>query len=344
MPSDSNWKRPLVLAGGEELVGRGVVERDLGRVDADARCASIIFTQLSMSVSVRRPRKSIFRSPIRSTPFMSNCVVIVAGRALEERHEVDERLRRDHDAGGVGRRVARRALEPPRDVDELLDLRVLLVGVLERRRLLERLVERHLEVERDHLRDLVDLGVAHVQHAPDVAHDGLRLHRPERDDLRHVVAAVLPRDVLDDLSPARLAEVDVDVGELMRSAFRKRSKRRSYSIGSMSVMRSAHATRLPAAEPRPGPTGIRLLLRVADEVPDDEEVAREADAADDADLLVEPRLVVGERVPQAPGGGAAGRASGAARRSRRAPPSRSSSRSCSRRARRTRAATRRPSA
>ena len=41
-----------------------------------------------------------------------------------------------------------------------------------------------------------------------------------------------------------------------RSGFRKRSNRSPCSIGSRSVMRSAHATRLPAAEPRPGPTGM----------------------------------------------------------------------------------------
>ena len=49
-------------------------------------------------------------------------------------------------------------------------------------------------------------------HPAHVAHHRLRLHGPEGDDLGHVLAAVLPRDVLDDLAAARLAEVDVDVG------------------------------------------------------------------------------------------------------------------------------------
>ncbi|CAH0531665.1 hypothetical protein CTH30272_03908 [Allocatenococcus thiocycli] len=43
-----------------------------------------------------------------------------------------------------------------------------------------------------------------------------------------------------------------------RSGFKKRSKRRSYSSGSRSVIFSAYATREPAPEPRPGPTGISL--------------------------------------------------------------------------------------
>ena len=258
MPSDSNWKRPLVRPAVKSSYvfasSRGIAAGSM----RTPRCASIIFTQLSMRVSVRRPRKSIFRRPMRSTPFMSNCVVTSAGVALEERHQVGERLRGDHDPRGVGRGVAGRALEPARDVDELLDPRVLLVGVLERRRLRERLVEGHLEVERDHLRDLVDLGVAHVHHAPDVAHDGLRLHGPEGDDLRHVVAAVLLRDVLDDLAPARLAEVDVDVGGadalLVQEALEDEVVLDRVDVGDAQAPRRRGC---PAAEPRPGPTGIR---------------------------------------------------------------------------------------
>jgi len=45
-------------------------------------------------------------------------------------------------------------------------------------------------------------------------------------------------------------------GRLTRSGFRNRSKRSLYGIGSTSVIRRAYATRLPAALPRPGPTGI----------------------------------------------------------------------------------------
>ena len=45
-------------------------------------------------------------------------------------------------------------------------------------------------------------------------------------------------------------------GSETRSGFRKRSKIKPKSIGSTSVMRMQYATRLPAAEPRPGPTGI----------------------------------------------------------------------------------------
>ena len=44
-------------------------------------------------------------------------------------------------------------------------------------------------------------------------------------------------------------------------------------------MRSAYATRLPAAEPRPGPDRDALPLGVVGEVGDDQEVAGEAHLA-----------------------------------------------------------------
>ena len=43
----------------------------------------------------------------------------------------------------------------------------------------------------------------------------------------------------------------------------------------------------PRRRPRPGPTRMPVVAGVADEVPDDEEVGREAHAGDDAELVVE---------------------------------------------------------
>ena len=48
-------------------------------------------------------------------------------------------------------------------------------------------------------------------------------------------------------------------GMEMRSGFRNRSNRMSYSSGSTPVMPSENVTRLPADEPRPGPTGTPFL-------------------------------------------------------------------------------------
>src|ERR1051326_2939718 len=58
-------------------------------------------------------------------------------------------------------------------------------------------------------------------------------------------------------SPRRFMQKSMSMsGMSMRSGLRKRSKRRSYSSGSTSVMPIEYATSDPAAEPRPGPTGM----------------------------------------------------------------------------------------
>ena len=75
----------------------------------------------------------------------------------------------------------------------------------------ERLVERDADLERDQLRDPIDVAVGHAEHATDVAHDGLRGHRAVGDDLRDAVVAVAPAHVVDHAVAAFDAEVDVEV-------------------------------------------------------------------------------------------------------------------------------------
>ena len=147
--------------------------------------------------------------------------------------------------------------------------------VLEDRVLGERLVERHVERRRDLLGDAVDVGIRHVERAADVPHHGLRLHRPEGDDLRDVLAAVLPRDVVDHFAAPPLAEVHVDIGQRhalgVEEALEDEIEVDRIDVG------DAHAPRDERAGCRSAARADRnaFLARVADEVPDDEEVARD---------------------------------------------------------------------
>ena len=83
---------------------------------------------------------------------------------------------------------------------------------LQLRARLHAVVEVDLGPLRDQLRDPVDLAVRDVEHAAGVAHGRPGRHRPEGDDLRDAIAAVLLGDVVDDLLAAVDGEVDVDVG------------------------------------------------------------------------------------------------------------------------------------
>jgi len=110
----------------------------------------------------------------------------------------------------------------------LLHLRVALLHPAQDFALLQRLVQRHVERRRDLLGDLVHVGERHLEHAADIADHRLGLHRPEGDDLRDLLAAVLLGDVVDDLAAAAYSQKSMSMsGSEMRSGFRKRSKMRS---------------------------------------------------------------------------------------------------------------------
>ncbi len=58
-------------------------------------------------------------------------------------------------------------------------------------------------------------------------------------------------------SPRRFMQKSMSISGIdTRSGFRKRSKSNSFCSGSMSVISMQYATSEPAADPRPGPTGM----------------------------------------------------------------------------------------
>ncbi len=168
--------------------------------------------------------------------------------------------------------MARHALQATCDAEQFLDLRVALLHLPERFALLERLVERHVERGGNLLRHLVDVGERHFQDASDVSHDRFRLHRSEGDDLRDVLAAVLPRDVFDHFSAPAFAEIDVDIGQRhalgVQEAFEDQVEVDRVDVSDPQAVGDKAACRRSA----PGTDRNPLLARVADEVPHNQEI------------------------------------------------------------------------
>ena len=225
-----------------------------------------------MSVSVLRPEEVHLQQAdaldLLHRPLRRDFVAV----ALVERRVVGDRSRRDDHAGGVDPGVARHALEPAPHVEQFLDPRVLVLHLLQDRVLDQRLLQRHVERGRDLLGDAIHFRVRHVHGAADVAHHGLGLHRAEGDDLRDVLAAVLPGDVLDDLAAAALAEVDVDIGQRhalgVEEALEQQVVVQRIDVGDLEAPRDQAARGRAAARA----DGNALLAGIADEVPDDHEV------------------------------------------------------------------------
>ena len=152
-------------------------------------------------------------------------------------------------------------------------------------------VERDVQREiRHELCDPVYVAVRHAEDAPDVADRRLRAECPERDDVSDPVASVALRHVADDLVAAIVGKIDVHVRH--RDAFRVQESLEQQPVTHRIDVRDGQTVRGQRARGRAATGSHRdaLLARVADEVPDDEEVARESHLLDDGQLLGEPRL------------------------------------------------------
>ena len=276
----------------EEAEDVGIVEREV--VDVDV--VSVLRLRRLDGVVDDRQRPQAEEVHLQEAHLLDHAHVelrhdFIAVRAVE-RDVVRHRLRRDDDAGGVHAGVAGEPFELRADLDDARDLAVVLDGVGERGRLLRRGRQRDLGAGRDRLRDLVDEAVRQAEDAADVAHHRLRRHRPEGDDLRDLVLAVLPAHVLDHLAAPVHAEVDVDVGHVdafgVEEALEEEVVRERIDVGDAHRVGDERAGRGAA----PGADRDAVVLRVFDEVPDHEEVAGEAHGLDDVDLALEAVLVL----------------------------------------------------
>ena len=132
-----------------------------------------------------------------------------AGLAIE-RGEIGEASGRDHDAPGVPPGVAGQSFELARQIDDRPDVFVRLVALLQSV-VGECTFERHSQLERDELRNLVDESVGVAEHPANVTHDRLGGHGPERDDLSDMVGGVPGSDIVDDAVAALHAEIDIEI-------------------------------------------------------------------------------------------------------------------------------------
>ncbi|TPW09855.1 MAG: Na+/proline symporter [Acidimicrobiaceae bacterium] len=221
-------------------------------------------------------------------------------RLALDREVGGERVLRDHHGRGVDAVAALQALESLGHIDHALHvgvggvhrsqlagrlvtievLGVLLEAVLERR------VAPHHE-RRHRLGDLVADAVRKPEHARRVAHRVAGFDRAEGDDLGHVVAAVALGRVADHLVAVSRVEVHVDVGHL--DPTRVEEALEEQVVADRVEVGDAQAVGNGAARCRTttGPDPDARVLGVLDEVPDDEEVAREPHVLDRQQLVGE---------------------------------------------------------
>src|ERR1041384_4192040 len=177
--------------------------------------------------------------------------------------------------------------QPPRDLKYFFNLRVGLHLLPELRYLFKCLAQADVATtdrRRDEFGDPFDLGVRHLERPADILDRGLRSERSEGDDLADGVAAVQPGDVIDDVPTATDAKVDIDIGHGHTPGVEKALEEEIVLEGiDVSDLETVGDQR-PRRRPATGSDGNRMLFGVANEVPDDEEVAGETHLLDHLDL------------------------------------------------------------
>ena len=226
-------------------------------------------------------------------------VLAALGLALDGQ-VLGERLLGDDHRGGVDAVLAPQALESLGHVDDPAGL---LVGGVHLAQALGRgvaVVEPLDAVEtgpqgrvsthderRHRLGDAVAHQIGIAQHPRRVAHRGPRLDRREGHDLRHPVGAVALGGVADHLAAVALVEVHVDVGHLLAPGVQEPLEEQVVADGVEVHDPEAVGDAAPRGRAPPRAHPDPALPGMADQVPDHQEVRREAHAGDDAELVVD---------------------------------------------------------
>ena len=203
IPEPSSWKTPIVSPWPSSS---NVFASSSGSVSTSSltpRCFSTRSMASARIVRLMRPRKSNFRRPSASQACISNWVIVVRPSVARWSGMISVSGSREITIPAAWVEAwLRHPLELLRDADELVDPVVPRHQLAQLRGGLDGAVERDVQLQRDRLGDAIGLGVGQAHGAADVADGRLRAERPEGDDLRHAVVAVLARDVLDDLVAA----------------------------------------------------------------------------------------------------------------------------------------------
>ena len=134
-----------------------------------------------------------------------------AVRGSRKRYILVHRLLGDHDTRRMHGRVARQTLQPSGHIDQSVHILIGFIHALKLRVHLQCLVNRDIQLVRDHLRDRVAEAVRKVHDPSHIADDTFCCQCAERDNLGYTVLAVFFHDILNDFPTSLVAEVDINI-------------------------------------------------------------------------------------------------------------------------------------
>ena len=155
---------------------------------------------------------------------------------------------------------------------------------------LQCLVDRDIQLIRNHLRDRIDLCIRHIQHTADISDDTARRQCTECDDLYNAVLAVFSRYIVDDLRAAFETEIHVDIRH--GNSFRVQETLEQELVPHRVQLRDAKGVGNNTSGRRSSSRSDHdvVIARKFDEIPHDQEVIDVTHRFDRIKLVFQPRF------------------------------------------------------
>ena len=155
---------------------------------------------------------------------------------------------------------------------------------------LQCLVDRDIQLIRNHLRNRIDLCIRHIQHTADISDDTARRQCTECDDLYNAVLAVFSRYIVDDLRAAFETEIHVDIRH--GNSFRVQETLEQELVPHRVQLRDAKGVGNNTSGRRSSSRSDHdvVVARKFDEIPHDQEVIDVTHRFDRIKLVFQPRF------------------------------------------------------
>ena len=199
---------------------------------------------------------------------------------------IGERFVRDHDGGGVRSDIPSHPLHLAGDIDQLANVRVVVVKFLEIFALRQSVLDGNLGVVRDQFADFDNSVQRQPQGSANILNSTTGLQGTERSDLSDVGLAVLFLDVANDLTASFLAKVDIDIG-CFESAFVEETFEEQIVLDRTNVGQIQRITNQCTDAAAPSCSRHVDLACVANKVPNDQKVVGETELLNDRQLAIQ---------------------------------------------------------
>ena len=227
----------------------------------------------------------------QETQFLQDPHGILGGDGIPveaEGHILAHRLRGDDHPGGMGGRVPRHPLHLAGHLDEFPDLRIALILLPQFFGQGQGPVQRHIQLPGNRFGHCIRQGVGQAQSPGHIPDGGPCCQGSEGDDLGHVVGSVFADNVVDDLLPLLVAEIDVEIGHTHPFGVEEPFEQQVVFDGVDAGDADAIGAQAPGPRAPPRPHRDIVVLGVLDKIMDDQVIIHVSHLLDGGKLVFQP--------------------------------------------------------